>query len=365
MPKTIVIDARQLNTSSGRYVERLLYYLQDVDKKNQYKILLKPKDMDTWQPRSKRFIKVPCRDKQFTFAEQTRMLWQIYRLKPDLVHFCFAQQPLLYFGKAVTTVHDLTATRFRNPFKNRMTYSIKQSIYKLGIKIVAHKSAAIITPTEFVKDDLAKFARINSRKITVTYEAADEITARAETVEGLKDQKFIVYVGRPSTHKNLNRLIEAFAKLKEMHPDLKLILAGKRSAAYRVLASKARLKGVTDVVFTGFISEGQLRWLYENAAAYVFPSLSEGFGLPGLEAMAHGCPVVSSNATCLPEVYGEAAHYFDPENTDDIAQKISEVLRKDNLRQTLKMYGYKQIKKFSWERMAQQTVDIYASVLEL
>lgn len=292
------------------------------------------------------------------------MLWQIYKLKPDLVHFCFVQQPLLYFGKVVTTMHDLTATRFRNPFKNRLTYYFKQRVYALGNKIAAHKSATIITPTEFVKNDVAKFARINSRKIAVTYEAADEIKVPAEAIEDLEGKEFIFYVGRAATHKNLSRLIEAFAKLKESHPGLKLVLGGKKGVQYRLLASKARLKGIPDIVLTGFVSEGQLRWLYENARAYVFPSLSEGFGLPGLEAMAHGCPVISSNATSLPELYSEAAHYFDPENVDDMAAKIHEVLTKDALRQKLIQNGRKQVKKYSWQRMAEQTLDIYNSVLE-
>jgi glycosyltransferase involved in cell wall biosynthesis len=111
------------------------------------------------------------------------------------------------------------------------------------------------------------------------------------------------------------------------------------------------------------VSEGQLRWLYENCAAYVFPSLSEGFGLPGLEAMVHGAPVVSSNATCLPEVYGEAAHYFDPLDVDDIASKIGETLDNEALRSNLIKKGKEQAAKYSWRRTAEQTLEVYEKAL--
>jgi glycosyltransferase involved in cell wall biosynthesis len=118
------------------------------------------------------------------------------------------------------------------------------------------------------------------------------------------------------------------------------------------------------VIFTGYVSEGRLRWLYEHAAAYVFPSLSEGFGLPPLEAMIHGAPVVSSNATCLPEIYGDAAHYFDPTDVSDMAKKIDDVLSNPKLREELVEKGKIQVKKYSWKRMTEQTLDVYKKVLE-
>jgi glycosyltransferase involved in cell wall biosynthesis len=173
-----------------------------------------------------------------------------------------------------------------------------------------------------------------------------------------------MYVGRPTPHKNLPRLIEAFAQLQAKHPDLYLVLAGKKDANYKRIARDTKDKGIEQVVFTGFVTDGQLRWLYEHCAAYIFPSLSEGFGLPGLEAMANGAPVVSSNATSLPEVQGDAAHYFNPENVDDMAKAINAVLTKPELRKTLIERGRKQVAKFSWKRMAEQTLAVYKQVLK-
>jgi len=359
----IAIDARELRTSTGRYVERLLHYLQQIDTEHKYIVMLKPKDMDGWQPKNRKFTKVACRFKEFTFAEQIGLWRQLHKIKPDLVHFAMTQQPVLYRGKVVTTIHDLTTARFRNPSKNWLVFSIKQQVYKLVTIIVARKSKAIITPTEFVKDDVAKFARVNSRKITVTYEAADAIAAKPEPTAELEDKQFIMYVGRSGSHKNLSHLLEAFAKLQEQHPDLWLVLAGKRDLAYRKLKLSVLKKGIKNVLFTGFVNEGQLRWLYEHTVTYVFPSLSEGFGLPGLEAMAHGAPVVSSNATCLPEVYGEAAHYFDPLDVDNMTAAIGKVITNEEFRKKLVGNGKKQAGKYSWQKTAEQTLAVYKEVL--
>jgi glycosyltransferase involved in cell wall biosynthesis len=363
--KRIVIDAREIHTSTGRYVERLLNYLQDVDTdlSHRYVVLLRPKDMDRWEPRSKRFVKVACRAKKFTFAEQTLLAWQLYKLRADLVHFPMAQQPILYQKAVVTTIQDLTTLRFMNPSKNRYVFRIKQWVYKWVILIAVKKSRAIIAISEFVKEDVARFANANSRKITVTYEAGDSVDAAPEELPDLVDQQFIMYVGRSTTHKNLSRLIAAFALLKEHYPNLRLVLAGKKDINYRRLARDVKQQDLEGVVFTDFISDGQLRWLYEHCAAYVFPSLSEGFGLPGLEAMASGAPVVSSNATSLPEVQGDAAHYFDPEQVEDMARAIDEVLSKPQLRERLIKAGKSQVAKYSWKRMAEQTLAVYKSVL--
>lgn len=358
--KHIVIDARELRTSSGRYVERLLNYLQDIDSEHKYSVLLKPEDVAGWNPTNDKFTKVTCPHKEFSFGEQFGFAQQIKSLKPDLVHFTFAQQPAFYKGKTATTIHDLTTLRFTNPDKSPLIFKFKQKVYAWLIKKAAHRSIAVITPSEFVKQDLANYAGINPDKITVTYEAADPIKDPAEPIATLTDKQFIMYIGRPTPHKNLDRLIEAFENLRAQHPDLLLVLAGKKDANYR----RIEARDYKNVVFTDFVSEGQLRWLYENCSAYVFPSLSEGFGLPGLEAMVHGAPVVSSNATCLPEIYGDAAHYFDPTDVQAISDAINEVLTDKNLSDSLVQKGHDQVKKYSWKRMAEQTLQVYKKALD-
>jgi glycosyltransferase involved in cell wall biosynthesis len=360
----IVIDARELKTSTGRYVERLLHHLQQLETPHEFVVLLKPGDFDDWQPDRPTFSKQVCSHKEFTFDEQLCYKRQLDTLRADLVHFPMVQQPVRYGGKTVTTMNDLTTVRFDNPAKNRFVFAIKQRIYAWLNKRVAKKAAQIITYSEFVKQDVADFTGVNTAKITAIHLAADPIAASPAPLSDLQNKQFIMYIGRPMPHKNLERLIEAFALLRAQHPALQLVLAGKKDANYRRIEAIVAEKKLENVIFTDFVSEGQLRWLYEHCAAYVFPSLSEGFGLPGLEAMAHGAPVVSSNATCLPEIYGEAAHYFDPLDIQAMADAINEVLTDQQLRQSLVDKGAAQVKQYSWQRTAEQTLAIYDRALQ-
>lgn len=356
----IAIDARTLRTSTGRYVERLIHYLQQIDTKNRYSILLKPQDMDSWQPTNPNFTKVACPHKEFSFAEQIGFKKQLDELGADLVHFAMVQQPVWYTASpVVTTMQDLTTVRFKNPDKNPLIFTLKQKIYAWVNKKVAKKSAHIITISEFVKRDLIDFTGVSADKITVTLESADELPAGSDPVADLAGKQFIMYVGRPTPHKNLRRLIDAFALLQQTYPNLVLALAGKKDGNYLRHEAYVNEQGIRNVVFTGFVSDQQLRWMYEHTAVYCFPSLSEGFGLPGLEAMLHGAPVASSTATCLPETHGEAAHYFDPYSVEDMARAIDELLTDETLRQTLIAKGKAHVATFSWQRMAEQTLAVY------
>ncbi len=360
----ITVDARELRTTSGRYVERLLHYLQKIDTTNHYTILLKPPDMEGWQPSNPHFNVIAAPQKEFTFAEQFSFMSLIRSTNPDLVFFPFAQQPVLYRGRVVTTIQDLTALRFNNPSKNPVLFKVKQVVYGLVVKRVARRSSTIITPSQFVKDDVVAYAGIDPNNVVVTLESADPITHKAEPVSAVKNAKYIMYVGRPQPHKNLSRLIDAFALLQKTHPDLKLVLAGKKDVLFDAHEADVQKRKLSGVIFTGFVSEGQLRWLYEHTQAYVFPSLSEGFGLPGLEAALCGAPVVASNASCLPEVYGEGAYYFDPLDPQDIADKVGHILDDPKLRTHYVAAGKKQAAKYSWERMAKQTLAVFEAALK-
>jgi len=361
--KKIVIDARESGTTTGRYIDKLIENLHKLKPKYEIVVLTKEHRLEYLNKIAPRFRIVKSEFSEFGISEQTGLMWQIYRLNPDLVHFGMVQQPVLYLGRVVTTMHDLTTLRFGNPSKNKLIFRFKQWVYGWVNIVAARKSKVILTGSEFVKSDVAKYARINSRKIVVTHEAADLIPDKPEPIKSLVTKQFIMYVGRPQPHKNLGSLIDAFKELQKKHPELHLVLAGKRDALYKRHERRVNREDIDNVVFTDFVTEGQLRWLYENCTAYVFPSLSEGFGLPGLEAMAHGAPVVSSNATCLPEIYGDAAEYFDPRDVDDMVKKINKVLTNDKRRKELVKLGKKQAGKYSWQRMAEQTLAVYDNIL--
>lgn len=359
----IVIDARESGTSTGRYVDKLVEYLHKLKPEFEIVVLTKPVRVDYLKSIAPTFKIVESNYKEFTFSEQIGFLRQLRALNANLVHFTMPQQPAFYRGKAVTTIHDLTTTRFRNPDKNWLIFSIKQQVYKWLIKRVARRSAAVIVPSQFVKHDVAQYSKINPGKISVTYEAADKIAEPAKPFPELRNQKFLLYVGRPLPHKNLKNLMEAYSIIRNTRHDVKLVLVGKRDKLYEQHARWVLKERIEGLIFTGFASEGRLRWLYENCAAYVFPSLSEGFGLPGLEAMAHGAPVIASNATSLPEIYGEAAEYFNPESIRDMVRVIGSMLENPVRGQQLQRLGALQVRKYSWQRLAQQTLDIYRKAL--
>ncbi len=358
----IAIDARIINSSTGRYVERLLHYLQEVDTDNQYTVLVRQKDISFWTPSAANFSVQVADFADYSLAEQTKFKTFLDDLKPDLVHFCMPQQPVFYRGAHVTTMHDLTLLSTYNSDKNWFIFHAKQLIGRFVFWRIAHTSQHILTPSDLTKQAYIKFANIPASKVTVTYEAADPIdTPPQEYPTPFK--RFLLYVGQQSDYKNVRRLGDAHQQLLAAHPDLGLILVGKKNASALKNEQYFAKRGYKNIHFTGFVDDAQLAWLYSNCTSYVFPSLMEGFGLPGLEAMAYGAPVISSNATCLPEVYGDAARYFNPKSVDNMAEVINEVLHEATLRNELTARGYDQLQKYSWRTMAEQTHRVYMNAL--
>ncbi len=359
----IVIDARIINTSTGRYVERLLTYLQNIDTSNQYTVLVPTKDKDFWKPVTSNFTVVCIDIRNYTLVEQVEYKRILDSFRADLVHFCMPQQPVLYSGAKVTTIHDLTLLRTWNSDKNWLAYHLKQLVGRFVFHHVVKTSAHIITDSDNSKDDIIEFDKRAQGKVSTIYLAA-ETEHHATHEVTLPFKKYLLYVGAQSDYKNIRRLGEAHQLLLSEYPDLGLVLVGKKG----VLASRNEeyfsAREYKNIHFTDFIPDAQRDWLYEHCEAYVFPSLMEGFGLPPLEAMTYGTPVVSSNASCMPEILGDAPVYFDPTDINDMALKIGEVLGDEALRAQMIERGYRQVAKYSWERTAQQTHDIYMQVLK-
>lgn len=359
----IAIDARIIASSTGRYVERLITHLEQIDKTNQYSILVWEKDKDYWKPTNKNFtVKIADFD-NFSLAEQFGFNKFLKELSPDLVHFCMPQQPVLYKGKTVTTFHDLNLLNTYNSDKNWLMYHFKQLVGRWVFLKVAKRTDHIVVPSEYTKQDIIKTLNADPKKITLTYEAVGSNKTGVSAYK-IPFKKYLLYVGQQSDYKNIKKLGQAHQELLKIHPDLGLVLVGSKNLAAQNNEKYFATQNFKNILFTGFIEDKYLNWLFEHAEAYVFPSLMEGFGLPGLEAMAHGAPVVSSNATCLPEVYGKAAVYFDPKDIGDMAEKINSVLMSKKLANELVKNGYKQVKKYSWAKMAKQTHRVYLDVLK-
>jgi len=364
---TIAIDARIINSTTGRYIERLLHYLQEIDTTNKHLVLVRKKDIEYFKPTNENFRVVEADFADYSFAEQFGFLRLLNSLKPDLVHFCMPQQPVLYRGKHVTTVHDLTLLKSYSSDKNWLVYKTKQLVGWFVFKWIARSSAHIITDAEYTRDEYAKFAGISRDKISAIHLAAEKSTATPLPYDDLQNKQYIMHVGNQNDYKNIRRLVQAHKLLREKHPELLLVLvgrlSGKAGSSLRQNKAWAEENGFEGIVWTDFVDDARLEWLYENTASYVIPSLMEGFGFPGLEAMINGAPVVSSNATCLPEVYGDAAEYFDPMSVDAMADAIERVISNESRREELIELGREQAAKYSWKQTAEQTLEIYENSL--
>jgi glycosyltransferase involved in cell wall biosynthesis len=359
----IVIDARIIYTSTGRYVERLLEHLQDIDQANQYVVLLLKKDLPKWQPKSPNFTKVEADFPIYSIREQIQLAILLYKLRPNLVHFTMPQQPVLYFGRHITTVHDLTLVENLNKRKHGLLKNIyknhfKPLVFKIALRWFIRSSRFVITPTHFVKDHLVSILGAKEDKLVVTYESVEALAAKPQQPDFINEtDQFIMFLGNAYPYKNVWRLIEAFHALGR--PGLKLVLVGKKDFFYEELERRAVAAGIDGVVFAGFVPDEGTAWLNHHAQAFITASLSEGFCLPGLEAMYYGTPVLSSNASCLPEVYGPAADYFNPLDVADITRAIGGLLDSPTRQAELRAAGPEWIKRYSWEKMARETLAVY------
>lgn len=361
----IAIDARIINTSTGRYIERLLTHLETLDtRQHTFSVLVPSKDLSYWKPKKKNFTLVAADYHWYTMEEQVGFYLFLRRLNADLVHFCMPQQPLLYRGLSITTVHDINLLRItENEGMSLPILKFKQAVFAHLLRTVTKRSAFVLTPTNFVREDLLQFQPVSGNRVITTYEAADLVSKIEEAVPRYKNKKFMITVGRAEKYKNQKAALEAHQLLLEKHPDLHLVVIGKRDETSKKLEEWALNEGYRQFEFFGFASDSELAWFYNHCVVYTFPSFMEGFGLHALEAMKHGAPVVSSNATCLPEVLGDAALYFDPAKPYELADQVARVLNDKKLRQEMIKKGKNQAKKYSWKRMASQTLDAYNTAL--
>jgi len=267
----------------------------------------------------------------------------------------------------VISIMDLSYLHYPQMFKKRDLYQLRNWTLHS-----AKKAAKIITISESSKNDIIKNYKVEKDKVVVVYPGIKEVSSikyQVSSMDKIKEKysikgDYILFVGTIQPRKNIKRLIEAFAKIiNEEKKDLSLVIIGKKGWLYEeILDTPKKLQIEEEVKFLDFVPDEDLPSFYAHAKCFVLPSLYEGFGLPVLEAMKYGCPVLASNVSSLPEAGGDAAVYFDPFDVDDIKEKILEVLNKEKLRKEMTEKGYKQVKKFSWEKSAEQVLGVLEEV---
>jgi glycosyltransferase involved in cell wall biosynthesis len=287
------------------------------------------------------------------------------RERVTLFHAPHYVLPPLVRCKSVVTIHDVIHLMFPQYLPNRMALSYA----RLSIGLAARRATRVMTVSESSKRDILRYVQIPPDKVDVIYNAYDErfgVEPKEEDVVRVRERyqlhdEFVLYAGNVKPHKNLERLIQAFDLVRKRGLDhLKLVLIGDEISKYAALRRAVHRHRLHQYVrFLGYLPEQTLAVMYRLAGVFVFPSLYEGFGLPPLEAMASGTPVVTSNVSSLPEVAGDAAVLVDPYDPGAIADGIHRVLTDEGLRRDLRRRGLARAHQFSWEQSVRRVREIY------
>jgi glycosyltransferase involved in cell wall biosynthesis len=373
----IAIDIRRMTEfGAGTYIRNVVRTLGRLDRETTYLLIGSPAKVQEIGPLPSNFHTVPLAEPERSLRSYIEFRTVVKRLECDLVHIPnLFSVPRALSCPYVMTVHDilehLSRAREQTGFWRTLHFQLT--------KRVLSGAARILAVSNFTKLEIEKLFNIPPGRIEVVYNAIDERLLHGHAnpadrqliVERYQvTYPFLLYAGKISPHKNVVRIIEAFSALKtelekdQLFPDLKLIIIGDDVSGNPDLRRTVIRSGVqNDVRFLGFVPIEVLRTFYDAAKIFVFPSLYEGFGLPPLEAMAHGTPVVTSNVSSLPEVVGNAAVLVHPENVFEIMRALHRVLLDQPLREKMKERSYRQAAKFSWEKSVHRIMDVYQEVL--
>jgi glycosyltransferase involved in cell wall biosynthesis len=372
----IGIDARLFGTQQaagiGTYTEELVGHLLKVDPINRYTIFVKREVAEFFPFYAPNIKKQAVAYPHYSYGEQLFYPRVLAQAKLDLIHYTNFNSPVwLRRVRSVVTIHDLTLWFY--PGRTHTGW-LKKLLYQYVMRQTCTNARRVIAVSQRTRDDIVKYLGIAPDKIDVIYEAVPQRyrPAKDERRIGMLQAKynitrpFFLYVGQWRSHKNLVRLIRAFGLLRRRYGlDYQLVLAGKIDPhAIEVTDTIKQLNLQEWVVVTGYVADDELPHFYAAAEAFVFPSLYEGFGLPPLEAMAAGTPVLSSNASVMPEVLGEAALFFDPTDIEDMAAVMHRLAGSYHLKKELREKGFRQVKKYSFAKMAKETLAVYQRALE-
>lgn len=352
----IGIDGNEANVTErvgvNVYTYELLSYFQSVsNSKLRFVVYLKKKPLAD-MPKSNDYFIYRVIPGLFLWSRISFPFYLSFN-KPDVL-FCPAHYtPPFVSIPIVVTIHDLSYEFFPNEFKKKDLYTLKKwTTYSVK------KAVKIIAVSKNTQSDISKIYNMPQDKISVIYNGISSKVKKSSKKFAIDITKpFILYVGTLQPRKNIELLIKSFSKISKMDNYVKLVIAGKKGWLHDdIFASAIKYEVHDKVSFLGFVSDDTKSWLYKNASLFILPSLYEGFGLPLLEAMSYGCPVVSSQTSSLPEIGDNACYYFNPTSEKDMINAINTVLKDKKIRTKLIQNGYKRVKKFSWNKCAKETL---------
>ena len=365
----VAIDIRKLHDYGiGTYLRNLLRQLARIDQDTEYVLLQRRGGQGLAAPPGRNFRCVTVSAKPYSVGEQLSIPFRLARLSPDLFHAPHYVLPPLAPCRAVVTIHDCIHLIFPQYLRHRLAHAYARTMFWTAVR----RASRILTDSEASKNDILRFFDVPASKITVIYAAVDDRffeeppeaeIARVRERYRLHD-RFVMYSGNVLPHKNVERLIDAFALLRgDGLDDIKLVISGNDASRYSSLRRAVHRHNLhPHVRFLGYQSESVLVALYRLADVFVFPSLYEGFGLPPLEAMASGTPVVVSNVSSLPEVVGDGAVLVNPYEPRAIADGIHKALGDAALRERLRARGLARARSFSWPESVKRIHAIYQQI---
>ena len=365
----IAIDARKLHDYGiGTYVRNLIHWLARLGGSDTYVLLCRRADIPTVRALGPQFEALEERAGNYSLREQVTVPLTLARARVDLFHAPHYVVSPLIKTPFVVTIHDCIHLRFPEYLPNRLAYGYARTMMRGS----ARRARRVLTVSHASKQDILRYLHVPADKVEVIYNGIDERLAAPPTADEISrvrerfqlEAPFVLYSGNIKPHKNVDRLIEAYAILRRRgFRETRLLVIGDDVSKYpnlRRLVHRFQLH--QHVRFLGFVPDATLAALYRLASVFVFPSLYEGFGLPPLEAMAAGAPVITSNISSLPEVVDDAALLVDPMDAGDIADAMARVLGDPQLRADLRARGLERVKAFSWQRSVSRIKAVYAEV---
>ncbi len=386
MSRRIGIDARFYGKAGpGRYTKNIVQHLEKVDTQNEYLIFLTKEGYDMYTPKNANFHKVLADYHWYSFEEQFGFLWLLLKSKLDLYYVPHFNIPVLYPGKIITAIPDMTMHKFSTEKGTTLPiwyFRLKKYVYKAVFWWAVFRSQKVIVPSQTVLNDFLSNLNFSNDKYVLVLEGVDpdllhiDVDVEKVLAKYRVTKPFILYVSSMYEHKNVPGLIEMFKLLVEKYGYKgNFVLVSKKDKFSQRVYQQIKAMGYQDkILFPAFrvdsdqdivVSDSEVVAFRRSADLYVFASFTEGFSLTALEGMVEGLPAVLSDIDCHREIYEDSVLYCDPHNPSDIAEKVNTMLTDKSLFDEYKKRGYEQIKKYDWLKTAEITLDVFKSSLEI
>ncbi|MCB1057776.1 MAG: glycosyltransferase family 4 protein [Acidobacteria bacterium] len=370
MPYTIGIDARKVQDFGiGTYIRHLVFGLAEIDRENQYVLFTGVRGQEVWKGLPDNFKVFLERSPVYSVRELFALSWRLFRQDLDLYHSTHYVLPAVNPCKIVVTIHDIIHLLYPEYLPSRFAFFYAQQMIRRSLT----RGDRIVAVSQNTKTDLMEYFGVGGRKIQVIYNGVDDAFRERLPAEDLErtlknlglPRSYLLFVGNPKPHKNLDNVLKAYAKALRLNDfEAPLVFVGDRGGREFKIRQRAEQLGIANrLLLLGHVAQEALPAVYQGATLFLYPTLYEGFGLPVVEAMASGVPVITSDNSALKEVAEGYAHLVNPLDVDAMAEAIAHCMGDEEHRAALAKLGLRRSKDFRWQRTAERTLEVYQSVL--